>query len=95
MNKELHEYLPRTLEVTVIEELAELQQAISKIVRYGVTRDNYNNLVEEIADVTLMIGILMQKYDVSEKEVEKNRKFKIKRLAERITEDIRNTGGSL
>lgn len=37
----------------------------------------------------------MQKYDVSEKEVEKNRKFKIKRLAERITEDIRNTGGSL
>lgn len=37
------------------EECAELIQAVSKIFRYGVTSETYENLIEELADVSIML----------------------------------------
>jgi len=61
----------------VIEECAELIQAVSKNKR---GRDNRNNIVEEIADVELMIEQLKLMFDISEQEVGYWKHCKLQRL---------------
>lgn len=52
-----------------MEELAELIQAINKCLRYP-TRVSRLQLIEEIADVSIMIGQLRLMYDIDDGELE-------------------------
>ena len=67
----------------LIEESSELITAVSRIMR---GRDNIlNNLIEEIADVELLIGQIKYAYNIGEKVlIEKDRK--IERLEKRLEE---------
>lgn len=44
--------------VICMEELAELQQAISKYVRYGDLQEVKENITEELADVTICMAMI-------------------------------------
>lgn len=55
----------------IIEELAELTQAITKIMRYGLKDGLHENLVEEIADVYIVLEELKKLQNVNEKDIEK------------------------
>lgn len=65
--------------VVAIEELAELQQAISKFIR-----GKDHNVEEEIADVKIMIKQLEIIFD--KEKVDEWEQMKLKRLEERIRE---------
>lgn len=53
-----------------MEECAELQKAISKLIRYGdEDKENYDNLVEEMADVIICLEQLKVMYQVSDEEL--------------------------
>ena len=67
------------------EECAELIQAVSKLTR-GVTEMRISALVEEIADVRIMMSQLMQFYGIPEHEVSERIDEKLKRQLERIRE---------
>ena len=67
------------------EECAELIQAVSKLTR-GVTEMRILALVEEIADVRIMMSQLMQLYGIPEAEVSECIDEKLKRQLERIRE---------
>ncbi len=95
LEKELWEYMPRTLEINTMEELAELQQAISKVFRYGANIERRSNLIEEIADVMIMISYITEKYKIHEEVISFVMSEKVKRLRERIVKDLEETGGSL
>lgn len=63
------------------EECAELIQAIMKYKRYGETKENIkSNLIEEIADVKIMIDQLYMIFDDFD-EITDCEKMKIKRLS--------------
>ena len=74
-----------------IEEMAELTKAIVKIRRvaddYGKTQAALDNLLEEIADVDIMIDQL--KIMCGPKQVEEYRKKKLERLERRLNNDRR------
>ena len=53
-----------------MEECAELQKAISKLIRYGdEDKENYSNLVEEMADVIICLEQLKMMYQVTDDEL--------------------------
>lgn len=66
-----------------IEELAELQQAISKYQREP-TIFNIDNIAEEIADVYIILEELKHLFPIYEDEIEKQIDYKIKRELKRI-----------
>lgn len=72
--------------LVAIEEMSEVQKAITKLVR--ASEDNHeealNNLVEEIADATIMLEQLRYIYAIDD-EVEAMMDNKIFRLEERIS----------
>lgn len=72
-----------------VEEMAELTKAIMKIRRvaddYGKTQAARENLLEEIADVDIMIDQL--KIMCGPKQVEEYRKKKLERLERRLNDD--------
>lgn len=52
----IHSHYGANMQLVVLqEECAELIQAASKIQRYGINHDTYDNFVEELADVSIMI----------------------------------------
>lgn len=61
----------------VIEEMAELTQAICKSFR---GKNNLDNLIEEIADVEIMLAQLKIIYEIDESEVETWKGLKLFRL---------------
>lgn len=65
------------------EECAELIQAVSKLTR-GVTEMRISALVEEIADVRIMMSQLMLLYGISDLEVTEVMQAKLERQLERI-----------
>ena len=71
------------------EECAELIQAVSKLTR-GVTEMRILALVEEIADVRIMMSQLMQLYGIPEPEVSERIDEKLKRQLERIKRNETN-----
>ena len=87
----MHEMLKETLEINTIEELAELIQAISKVKRYGLTKELKENLEEEVADVILMTSLIMNKYNLSSENIDKIMINKTNRLRKRWKE----SGGNL
>ena len=66
------------------EESAELIQAISKCLRYKDDIEARNNLVEEIADVLIMIDQLKIIVNIKDYEIECYRRYKLDRLERRI-----------
>ena len=88
---QIHEMLKETLEINAMEELAELIQAISKVKRYGLTKELKENLEEEVADVILMTSLIMNKYNLSSENIDKIIVDKTNRLRKRWKE----SGGNL
>lgn len=66
--------------VIAIEELAELQQALSKFLR---KKPNIDNLCEEFADVTICLEWIKEYCNLNEEDIEKWRQYKKKRLDKR------------
>lgn len=81
LTKQALEILGDKAMVIAMEELAELQQAISKAVR-GKMR--YDNMCEEMADVLIIMDWVREKYGIPELEVESWKKYKQTRIAKRI-----------
>ena len=72
-----------------MEECSELIQAISKCKRYGGFIDNHrDNLIEEIADVLIIINELQLIYDISDNDIENIKKYKIDRMDYRIKNNL-------
>lgn len=68
-----------------MEECAELQKAISKVIRYGdEDKDTYDNLVEEMADVIICLEQLKVMYQITEDElqamIERKHNWNMKRI---------------
>ena len=72
--------------VIAMEELAELIQAISKVKRYGFVGEYRDNLIEEIADVDIVITELMMMFDISQDEFYNVIDKKIQRIKNRLEE---------
>ena len=68
--------------VVAIEELAELQQEITKKLRHK--KGTVFGLVEEIADVEIMIDQLKVMFNIGDKELATERNYKINRTLEKI-----------
>lgn len=72
--------------VIAMEECAELIQAISKVRRYGFGGQYKDNLIEELADVNIVIIELMMMFDISQDEFYNVIDKKIQRLRKRLEE---------
>ena len=66
-------------DTVVIEELSELIKAVSKINRYH-NNEHLKSLMEEIADVRIVIERIMRKYNIKEDDIDKLVVFKINRF---------------
>ena len=71
-----------------MEECSELIQAISKCKRYGCVDKYRDNLIEEIADVLIIINELQLIYDISNNDIENIKKYKIDRMDYRIKNNL-------
>lgn len=69
-------------DTVVIEELSELIKAVSKINRCH-NNEHLKSLMEEIADVRIVIERIMRKYNIKEDDVDKLVVFKINRFIDR------------
>ena len=67
--------------IIAIEELSELQKELCKSLRSNY---NYGNIVEEIADVEIMLKQMKIYFGISSEEIEGMKKLKIKRTKERL-----------
>lgn len=67
--------------IIAIEELSELQKELCKSLRSNY---NYGNIVEEIADVEIMLEQMKIYFEISEEEIEVMKEIKIKRTKERL-----------
>lgn len=67
--------------IVAMEEMAELQKELSKAIRGEEVREN---IVEEIADVEIMILQLRRIFTKSEKEINAHKRAKLKRLEKRL-----------
>lgn len=81
-NKTLHRAISifgkQNQKMQSIEELMELQKALFENVHRGT--DNRVNIVEEMADVEIMLAQLRDIYNVKEEELNKIKDYKIGRL---------------
>ena len=71
-----------------MEECSELIQAISKCKRYGCVDKYRDNLIEEIADVLIIINELQLIYDISNNDIENIKKYKMDRMDYRIKNNL-------
>ena len=69
-----------------MEECAELIQAISKVKRYGFVGKYKENLLEEIADVDIVLTELTMMFDVDDKDFYSVLDRKVQRIKERLEE---------
>ena len=67
--------------VVAIEELSELQKELCKSLRNNY---NYGNIVEEIADVEIMLEQMKIYFEINEDEIEEMKEIKIKRTIQRL-----------
>ena len=70
--------------VIAMEELAELIQAISKVKRYGFGGKYQDNLIEEIADVSIVIREIMMIFGISDGDINEVIDSKIQRIKKRL-----------
>lgn len=67
--------------IIAIEELSELQKELCKSLRSNY---NYGNIVEEIADVEIMLEQMKIYFEINENEIEEMKEIKLKRTKERL-----------
>ena len=67
--------------IIAIEELSELQKELCKSLRNNY---NYGNIVEEIADVEIMLEQMKIYFEIKENEIEEMKEIKTKRTKERL-----------
>lgn len=73
--------------IVAIEEMSELQKEICKAMRNETPSLNYDQLIEEMADVRLMLYELQVMYKISTEELDVMEDMKLERLYERILKD--------
>lgn len=66
--------------IITMEECGELTQACSKVLRMGMNTTNYDQLVEELGDVQCMINLILGSELVTEEDVNKRVRTKVKKL---------------
>ena len=71
-----------------MEECSELIQAISKCKRYGCINKYRENLIEEMADVLIMIDELKMIYQISDIDISDIRQYKMDRQSYRIKNNL-------
>jgi len=67
-----------------MEECAELIQAINKCLRYPNNADKTTDLLEEIADVTIMLEQLKEIFDIENKDLDAMIERKRSRIFDRL-----------
>jgi NTP pyrophosphatase (non-canonical NTP hydrolase) len=70
--------------VVAIEEMSELQKELTKFIR---GKGNRENLIEEVADVLVMITQIQIMYALPDDEVERIMHLKLNRLKERMEQN--------
>lgn len=80
--------------LVAMEELSELQKAVSKLVRYPEERTKpfdfkglRNNLIEEMADVLICMDQLIEYYQIERSEIQEFIQAKQERQAKRLEEE--------
>lgn len=86
LNKAIAKYGENQLNIAQ-EELSELIQAISKIKRYPNSKDAQLNLIEEIADVSIMIEQLQMYFGITDEVVQDEVDIKLDRLENKMFEE--------
>lgn len=85
-NKTIHRVISvfgeKNQQMQALEELMELQHAIFEHVHRGT--DNRDNIVEEIADVEIMLAQLKRIHNIDQKEIEQVQDRKLNRLEHTI-----------
>ena len=74
-----------------MEECAELVQAINKCLRYPNKEECKDNLIEEIADVEIMLYQLKEMFYINETEIHEWKEKKAKREKKRL-KNVENKG---
>lgn len=72
-----------------MEECSELIQAINKCLRYPNDEKHHENLIEEIADVSIMIKELKIIFGISDEEYKNMKQNKLNRVYERYEQEVR------
>ena len=78
-------YGPTLQKIVCLEEMSELTKEISKDIR---GKGNLKNIVEELADVEIMVEQMIRYYDVND-SVRGAKDSKLERLRRRLMEDIK------
>ena len=86
INRAIEKYGIPVQSVVAMEEMAELQKELSKAIRGMYTTGNYDTkgMLEELADVTLMLKQIMVMYHIDEDAVRSVMHTKVMRLERRI-----------
>ena len=86
LEENINEHVVVLETVIAMEECAELIQAISKVKRYGFVGVYRDNLIEEIADVSIVIREIMMIFGISVGDINEVIDSKIQRIKSRLEE---------
>lgn len=86
-NKVIEYYGVDAQSTIAMEECAELIQAISKCKRYGFHGTYKDNLIEEIADVSIILEQLIEMYNIPENDLFRWKCKKINRIFDKMDKD--------
>lgn len=93
-NETMDRYGIQNQSLVAMEELSELQKAVSKLVRYPEERTKpfdfkglRNNLIEEMADVLICMDQLKEYYNINHAEIQSTIASKQARQAKRLEEE--------
>lgn len=84
--KAIKTYGEKAQKLMAIEEMSELTKEICKDFRGKLNREH---LIEEVADVTIVIYQLLMMYKISDKEIQQMCERKMERLKERLEDSKR------
>lgn len=86
LDKAIKKYGVEKQLLVCMEEPAELIQAISKVERYPEDSTRMQDLIEEMADVTICLEYLKLIYNIRQEEVDEWTDRKVKRISKKIKE---------
>ena len=74
------EELQKQATIIAAEECAELTQVLMKIMRFGICDDNLDHLIQEMGDVTCMLELVREQFDIPENDITNAVIFKREKL---------------
>lgn len=86
LDKAIKKYGVEKQLLVCMEEPAELIQAISKVERYPEDSTRMQDLIEEMADVTICLDYLKLIYNIRQEELDEWINRKVKRISKKIKE---------